>query len=106
MHRVVADIAVRGIQRVAIERVEMRANFPGELLQVTIVIIAQRSLRHGTAIPRFLHQCTVVGNAVVAGLFHMQFFQIAVNASIRAPRGQHHIYATRTRRGNRRFDRR
>ncbi len=106
MHRVVTDITVGGIQRIAIECVEMRADLPGELLQETVIIIAQRGLRDGTSVSGFLHQCTIVGNAIITGLFHMQFFQIAVDASIWAPRGQHHIHTARARRGNGRFDRR
>ncbi len=97
MHRVITDIAVRGVKRGAIKRVEMRANFAGELFQVAIIVITQGRLRYGAAIAGFLHQRAIVGDAVIARLFHMQFFEVAVHPGIRTSSGQHHVDTLRTR---------
>ena len=105
MHGVVADIAVCGIQRIAIERVEVGADLAGKLFEEAIVVIAQRGLRHGAAVPGFLHQRAIVGNAVITRLLHMQLFQIAVDASVRATGGQHHVNTALARRGDGGFHR-
>ena len=86
MHRVVADITVGGVQRGAVQGVEMRTDFAREFFQETVVVIAESSLRHGATISGLLYQRAVISNAVVARLFHMQLFQVVVNACIRATR--------------------
>ena len=86
MHRVVADISVGGVQRGAVQGVEMRTDFAGEFFQETVVVIAESGLRHSATIGGLLYQRAVISNAVVARLFHMQLFQVVVNACIRATR--------------------
>ena len=83
-----------------------RADLAGELLKEAIVVIAQRGLRDGASVTSLLHQRAIVGNAVITRLLHMQLFQIAVDASVRATGGQHHIDAAFTGCGNRGFHRR
>jgi hypothetical protein len=53
MYRVVADIAVGGVQRIAIERVEVGADFAGQFFQIAVVVVAQRGLRNRTAVAAF-----------------------------------------------------
>ncbi|MNR07681.1 hypothetical protein D3C85_1238110 [compost metagenome] len=55
MHRVVADIAVGGVKRVAIERVEVRTDFAGQFFEIQVIVIAQRRLRDRAAVAGVLH---------------------------------------------------
>ena len=104
MHRVVADITVGGVQRGAVQGVEMRTDFAREFFQETVVVIAESGLRHGATIGGLLYQRAVISNAVVARLFHVQLFQVIMNTCIRAARRQHDIYATGASCGNRIFN--
>ncbi len=104
MHRVVTDVAVSGIERVAVKRMEVGAYLAGELFEVAVVVIAERGLRHGAAVAGFLHQRAVIGDAVIAWPVHMQLFQIVVHAGVGTPGGEHNVDPTLTRGGNRIFN--
>ena len=84
---------------------EVGADLAGELLKEAIVVIAQRGLRDGASVTSLLHQRAIVGNAVITRLLHMQLFQIAVDASVRATGGQHHVNTALARRGDGGFHR-
>ena len=55
MHRVIAYIAVSGIQGITIQRVEVGADITGQLVQIALVVVAQRGLRNGTAVACLLY---------------------------------------------------
>ena len=92
VYGVFADVFVRGIQGVEIERLVVNAELARHLFEVQIVLEAQRFLQDAGAVDRTQHQCAVIGYTEIAGALNVQLAQIVLHADIRPPGGQHHVH--------------
>ncbi|MNZ93310.1 hypothetical protein D3C78_1123700 [compost metagenome] len=79
----------------------MNAEFARHLLEVEIILKAQRFLQDAGTIYRLQNQRTVIGNTKITRSLNVQLTQIVLHADVRPPGGQHHMHPFAARLGDR-----
>ncbi|ADD75252.1 Hypothetical Protein PANA_0085 [Pantoea ananatis LMG 20103] len=78
-----ADVFVWRIEVGFIKGLKMYAQFSRQLLDIQIIVKAQRHIRHDLAIFGLMNQCAIIADAVLSVSLQIKLLQITLNANER-----------------------